>query len=106
MPVQVGSESVDKSDCAYVQSRPICCMHLRRTRAVGLQALRNDPQKDAQHHVEHRPVTLHKVSQPLRGRQHPLAHRQAGINMIAEVCRRLHSAEVLHEGQTPRPLQE
>ena len=103
MPVQAGAEPVDESDCAYVQRRLV---HLGRTGAVSLQALRNDPQEDAQHHVEHCPVALHKVAQSLWDRQHPLAHRQAGINMIAEVCRRLHSAEVLHEGQTPRPLQE
>jgi hypothetical protein len=30
---------------------------------VGLQTLRNDPQEDAQHHVEHHPVALHEVAQ-------------------------------------------
>ena len=38
--------------------------------------------------------------------QHPLAHRQAGEHMVAQVRRGLHSAAVLHEGQTPGPLQE
>ena len=103
MPVQAGAESVDEADCADVQGSLV---HIRRTWAVSLQALRNDPQEDAQHHVEHHPVTLHEVAQSLRDREHPLAHRQVGKNMIAEVCRRLHSAEVLHEGHTPRPLQE
>ena len=42
-----------------------------------LQALRNHPQEDAQHHVEHCPVMLHEVARPLLDRQHPLAHRQA-----------------------------
>ena len=89
--------------CAYVQRRLV---HMGRPEAVGLQSLRNHPQEDAQHHVEHCPITLHEVAQSLWDRQHLLAHRQAGEDMIAEVCRRLHSAEVLHEGHTPRPLQE
>ena len=44
--------------------------------------------------------------QKLRDGEHPLAHRQTRKDVIREVCSRLHSAEVLHEGQTPRPLQE
>jgi hypothetical protein len=43
-----------------------------------LQALRNDPQKNTQHHVEHSPITLHEVAQSLRDGEHPLAHWQAG----------------------------
>ena len=31
-------------------------VHTRRTGALVLQALRNHPQEDAQHHVEHFPV--------------------------------------------------
>lgn len=89
MPVQAGAEPVDESDCADVQRRPV---HIGRPEAVGLQTLRNHPQKNAQHHVEHCPVALHEVAQALRDRQHPLAHRQAGINMIAEARRRLHHA--------------
>ena len=46
MPVQAGAEAVDESDCAHVQGRPV---HLGRTGAVVLQALRYDPQEDAQH---------------------------------------------------------
>ena len=103
MPVQAGAEPMDKNDGANVQRRLV---HTHRTGAVSLQALRNDPQEDAQHQVEHRSITLHKVAQPLGHREHPLAHRQAGKNMIAEVCRRLYSAEVLHEGHTPLPLRE
>ncbi len=89
---------MDEGDCAYVQRRFIRLPHLGRPRAVGLQALRNHPQEDAQHHVQYSPVTLHEVAQPLRHRQHPLAHRQAGKNMIAEVCRRLHHAPGVARG--------
>ncbi len=34
-----------------------------------LQTLCCDFQEDAQHHIEHCPVTLHEVAQPLGGRQ-------------------------------------
>ena len=37
---------MDEGDCANVQRRLV---HLRRPRAVGLQALRNDPQENSQH---------------------------------------------------------
>ncbi len=87
MPVQAGAEAVDKGQRANVQRRPV---HQCRTRAVGLQALRNDPQEDAQHHVEHRPVALHEVAQSLWDGEHPLAHRQAREYVIAKVCCRLH----------------
>ena len=50
MSVPAGAETVNESDCADVQGRVV---QLRRPRAVGLQALRNDPQEDSQHHVEH-----------------------------------------------------
>jgi hypothetical protein len=62
MPVQAGAEAVDKGHNANVQRRLV---HLGRLRAVGLQALRNDPQKNTQHHVEHGAVTRHEVAQPL-----------------------------------------
>ena len=74
MPIQAGAEAVDESDCANVQGRLV---HLGRTGAVVLQALHYDPQEDAQHHAQYRPVTLHEVAQPLRDGEHPLAHRQA-----------------------------
>ena len=82
MPVQAGAESVDKGQRANVQRRPV---HLRRPRAVGLQALRNDPQENAQHHVEHCPVTLHELAQPLRDGEHPLAHWQSGKDVVAVI---------------------
>ena len=86
---------MDESDCAHVQGRPV---HLGRTGAVVLQALRYDPQEDAQHHVEHRSIALHEVTQPLRDRQHPLAHRQAGKDVVRQVCRRLHHAPRVARG--------
>ena len=66
---------MDEGDCADVQCGLI---HIGRARAVGLQRLRNDAQEDAQHHGERGPVALHVVPQPLRDRQYPLAHGQAG----------------------------
>jgi hypothetical protein len=42
MLVQAGAESVDKGDGADVQGRLV---YLCRTGAVGLQGLRDDPQK-------------------------------------------------------------
>ena len=67
-------------------------MHLCRPGSVVQQSLRDDPQEDAQHHVEHRSIALHEVTQPLRERQHPLAHRQAGENMIRQLCSGLRHA--------------
>ena len=77
---------MDKGYSANVQRRPV---HLRRPRAVGLQALRNDPQENTQHHVEHCPVALHEVAQPLRDGEHPLAHWQPGEDVVRQMCRRL-----------------
>ena len=95
MTIQAGAEAVDKGHRANVQRRPV---HLRRPGAVGLQALRDDPQENAQHHVEHCPVALHEVAQSLWNGEHPLAHRQAGEDMIAEVCRCLHHAPGIARG--------
>jgi len=39
MLVQTGAKAVDEGDCAYVQC---CLVHIGRTRAVGLQRLRDD----------------------------------------------------------------
>ena len=86
---------MDESDCANVQRRLV---HMCRTGAVGLQSLRDDPQEDAQHHVEHCPVTLHEVAQPLWHRQHPLAHRQTRKDVIRHVRRRLHHAPGVARG--------
>ena len=62
MFVQAGAEAVNEGHGADVQGSLV---HIRRTRAMSLQALRDDPQKDAQHHVQYRPITLHEVTQPL-----------------------------------------
>ena len=78
---------MDEGHCADVQAFLVC---IGRANAVRLQALRNHPQEDAQHHIEHWPVALHEVTKPLGNRQHPLAHRQAGEYVVAQVCRRLH----------------
>ena len=95
MRVQAGAKPVDKRHCAEVQGRLI---HLRRPRAVGLQALRDDPQKNTQHHVEHGPITLHEVAQSLGHRQHPLAHRQAREDVVRQVSRCLHHAPGIARG--------
>ncbi len=84
MLVQAGAEPVDDGHCADVQA---CLVRIGRTRAVGLQALRNDPQKNTQHHAQRCPIALHVVPQLLGDRQHPLAHRQAREDVVGEVCR-------------------
>ena len=48
--------------------------------------------------VEHRPVALHEVAQPFGNRQHPLAHRQAGKDVIRPVRRRLYHAPGIARG--------
>ena len=62
MLVQAGAKAVDEGDCANMHSRFV---YLRRTRAMGSQAVRNRPQEDAQHPVQHCPIALHKVTQPV-----------------------------------------
>ena len=69
-----------------------CLVHMGRTGAVGLQSLCDHPQKDAQHHVQHRPIALHEVPQSLGHGEHPLAHRQSGEYVVGEMRRRLHHA--------------
>ena len=76
---------MDEGHCADVQAFLVC---IGRANAVRLQALRNHPQEDAQHHIEHRPVALHEVTKPLGNRQHPLAHRQAGEERPVSAHRR------------------
>ena len=86
MLVQAGAKAVDESHGADVQRYFV---HIRRTGTVGLQALRNNAQGDAQHHAQNCPVALQKIAQPFGHGEHPLAHRQAGEDVIGEVCRRL-----------------
>lgn len=62
IPVKAGAKPVNESHCTDVRRGLV---HVRRTRAMNLQALRYDPQKDAQHYVENSPVTLHEIAQPL-----------------------------------------
>jgi hypothetical protein len=97
--VQTGAKAVDEGDCADVRRRLVCA---RRARAVGLQRLRNDAQEDAQHHAQHRAIALHKVTQPLGHRQYPLAHRQAGEDVVGEVRRCLdHTPGIAGGAHTP-----
>ena len=44
------------------------------------------------------------AQQPLGHREYPLAHRQAGEDMIAEVCRRLHHARRVARGANASAL--
>jgi hypothetical protein len=57
--LHAGAEVGYESDCAEVQSTP--CL-IRRTGAVVLQALRNEQEEDAQHHVELCPMPLYEVA--------------------------------------------
>ena len=95
MLVEAGAKAVNEGDSSDMQG---CFVYMRRTSAVPLQALGNHPQKDAQHHIEHGPVALHEVAQPLGHRQYPLAHRQTGENMIGQMHRRLHHAPRVARG--------
>lgn len=72
MSVHAGAKAVDERDCANAQGRLV---HTQSSGAVGLQALRDNPQEDARHHAQYRPVALHEVAQSLGHRQNPLAHR-------------------------------
>jgi hypothetical protein len=58
MFVQAGTETVEKGHRADMQRRLVrnC-----GARAVNLAALRKDPQKDAQHHIELCTITLRKL---------------------------------------------
>jgi len=87
--IEAGAESVNEGDGTDVQA---CLVHMGRTGAVGLQSLCDHPQKDAQHHAQHRSVALHEVPQPLGHGEHPLAHRQAGEYVIVQVRCCLHHA--------------
>ncbi len=95
MSVSAGAEPMNEGDCANVQGR---LFQLRRPRASGMLAMLNEPQKNAQHHVEHWPVVLDEVTQPLWHRYHPLAQRQAREYMIRQVRRRLHHAPCVARG--------
>jgi hypothetical protein len=101
--IEAGAESVNEGDGTDVQA---CLVHMGRTGAVGLQSLCDHPQKDAQHHAQHRSVALHEVPQPLGHGEHPLAHRQAGKTWSLRCAAVSTMRRVVHEGQTPRPLQE
>ena len=47
---------------------------------------------------QHRPVALHEVAQPLRDGEHPLAHRQAGEDVVRQMRGRLHHAPCVARG--------
>ena len=55
MPVQAGAEPVDEG---YGTNEQGCLVHLGRTGAVVLQALRNNAQENAQHYAEYRAAKL------------------------------------------------
>ena len=62
MLIKAGAKPVDEGHCDYVQ---VCLVRRVRARAMDLQSLLNHPQKNAQHHAQHRAITLHAVPQPL-----------------------------------------
>lgn len=63
----------ERNDGADVQGHLV---YLCRTGVVGLQALCDDPQEDAQHHVEYHPVAPREIARPLQHLQHALTQRQ------------------------------
>jgi hypothetical protein len=102
MGVQAGLEAVDEGDITDTHG---CLVKLRRTGAMPVHALLNNPQKNVQRRVRCRPIALHEVAQPLGHRRHPLAHRKVGrawSTRCAAICAMRHAS---HERQTPRLLQ-
>jgi hypothetical protein len=93
--LQAGAKAVNEGNCADVQG---LLFRIYRTRAVGLQALCNDWQKNTQHHVERFTIALHEVAKAFGNRQHPLAHRQAGEQHAAS------RAPPSNRSSTVRPL--
>jgi hypothetical protein len=89
---------VNEGDGTDVQA---CLVHMGRTGAVGLQSLCDHPQKDAQHHVQHRPIALHEVPQSLGHGEHPLAHRQSGNTWSVRCAAVSTRRRVVHEGRLP-----
>ena len=87
--IEAGAESVNEGDGTDVQA---CLVHMGRTGAVGLQSLCDHPQKDAQHHAQHRPSRCMKYRNLLGNGEHPLAHRQAGEDVVVQVRCCLHHA--------------
>ena len=83
-----------------------CLVTPRRTRAMPVRAVLNDPQKNSQRHVQCCPVVLQKVAQPLGHRQHPLAHGQVRKNKVHQVPRRPHAIALHYApcGQLARGL--
>jgi hypothetical protein len=82
MRVQVGTEPVNKGNCAQAQADGVT---LCSTGAMGLQALLHRAQENVQRGIECAFVTLQVVANALRDRQHPLAHRQARKHVVAQV---------------------
>jgi hypothetical protein len=56
------------------------------------QHLLDHAQKDLQHGGDGTRIVPKEIAQPLRKRQHPLAHRQPREDVIDQVRRRLHHA--------------
>lgn len=79
MRIQTGAEAVDESHCAKVQGGLV---HIRRTRAMSPQVLRNNAQEDAQHHVQHGLVPVHAYP----GLAHLLAMRLVLWGVEPGVC--------------------
>ena len=78
----VGTKAVDEGDRAQV---PAGGVSQSRTGAMGQQALLHHVQKDAQRRIECTLVALQVIAQPFGRRQHPLAHWQAGADVIGQV---------------------
>ena len=78
----VGTKPVDESDRTQVQTGWVT---LCRTGAMGLQTLLHHAQEDTQCPIECAFVALQVVAQTLGHRQHPLAHWQAGKDVIGQM---------------------
>ena len=78
-----GGKQLGRMDVGFAgESRPLgtttCWKFICNWLAVGLQAIRNDAQENAQYRVELRPITPHKVAQTLGHIQDPLPNGTRG----------------------------
>ena len=82
MGIQAGAKPVDKGDSTQVQVGRVSVGSILASR---YQTLLHHAQEDAQRCIERTLVALQVVANAFGHRQHPLAHRQAGKDVVAQV---------------------
>ena len=94
---------MNESDHAQVQAGAVC---QSRTGAMGLQALLHHAQEDAQWRIECALVALQVVRRRLGTDSTHWRTGRWGNTWSVRCAAASAIRRVLHEGQTPRPLQE